>query len=106
MTVIVGSVVRRCRAKQCLAQTLTIWFRFCCDSGVALLDAAGAAVPAAGPTPLTTAVVVGVGKVPFGPTLALRGPAGLGGGIFEDICVISTSFGCRDCCAVVVVSSV
>lgn len=66
-------------------QALTIWLRFCCESGALLLVAAGAAVPLAGPTPLTTAVDVGVGSAPFGPTLALRGPAGLGGGMFEDI---------------------
>lgn len=68
-----------------LVQALTIWLRFCCESGALLLVAAGAAVPVAGPTPLTTAVDVGVGSAPFGPTLALRGPAGLGGGMFADI---------------------
>lgn len=46
-------------------------------------------VPAAGPTPLTTADEVGVGRGPFGPTLALLGPAGLAGGIFDDISILS-----------------
>lgn len=46
---------------------------------------AGALDPAAGPTPLTTAAVVGVVRAPLGPVLLLRGPAGLGGGILPDI---------------------
>ena len=46
-------------------------------------------VPAADPTPLTTAFVVGVGNGPFGPVLALLGTAGLAGGGFADIFAIS-----------------
>lgn len=49
-------------------------------------------MPATGPTPLTTAAVVGVGSGPFGPVLALLVPAGLAGGMFVDMVYTTTFF--------------
>ena len=65
--------------------TLTIWFRFCCDGVVLLVGPAGFVCPAAGATPFTTVVVVGVcnGLCGCCEAALFDPPTGLARGTFE-----------------------